>query len=136
MHHKALRDAGLLGNRKQLPKLGKILDSRDIEMAQSAAKAAKRLKDRRNVYISEKFSGDWKQPLDKLAKKTAEKHGLGWLRFRMDHKRHTNLKEMLLADCANKVMKNLTSLPKGFEKPPPKNMQLHYNYQGKRHMFI
>ena len=45
------------------------MDKRDIEMALSAAKAAKRQKDKRNVYISERFSGDWKQPLHKVVRK-------------------------------------------------------------------
>ena len=38
----------------------------------------------------------------------------------MCHKRHTNLKETLLADCSNRVMEHVTSLPKGYKKPPKK----------------
>ena len=51
-------------------------------------------------YLMSRYSGNWRTPLHKTAKKLRDKHNLKWLRVRMINKRHQNLKEMLLGDIA------------------------------------
>ena len=118
--HQALLDAGLLKIEERLPKLGELLDEREKEQISTAMKAKARKKDKRNVYISDSWSGNWKEPLHILAKKLAKKNGLGWFRARMAHKRFGNLKEMLLADCAKKVMERIIIIPHRYKVLPKK----------------
>jgi hypothetical protein len=120
--NKALRVAELLKEGKELPILGQLLDNREREMILTAAKKAERKKDSRNVYITECYSGNWRKPTHKIANRLAKKHGLGWFRPRMCYKRYTNLKEMLLADCAKKVMKCVIALPKDWNGFVPKKV--------------
>ena len=95
--------SGLLKGEAALPKLGKILDSRMEEQIASEMRKEERKKDKRNVYLMSRYSGNWRTPLHKTAKKLKDKHNLKWLRVRMINKRHQHLKEMLLGDIATKV---------------------------------
>ena len=65
---------------KKLPILGQLLDEREIEMMMTAAKKAERKKDSRNIYITEAYSGNWREPTHKIASRLAKKYGLGWFR--------------------------------------------------------
>ena len=61
-------------------------------MKLAAEKKEKRKKDRRTIYVHEKYANNWREiPLHALANKLAKKHKLP-LRFRMCHGRHMNLK--------------------------------------------
>ena len=74
---KALQVAELIREGKELPILVQLLDNREREMIVTAAKKAERRKDSRNVYITECYSGNWRQPTHKIANPLAKKHGLG-----------------------------------------------------------
>ena len=71
---KALRVAELLREATELPILGQLLDNREREMIMTAAKKAERRKDSRNDYITECYSGNWRQPTNKVANCSAKKH--------------------------------------------------------------
>ena len=108
---KALREAGLLKGKTKLPKLGKVLDTREKDKKVAAEKKEKRKKDRRTIYIHERFANNWRgTPLHATANKLAKKHKLPF-RFRMCHGRHPNLKETFIADCTKKVFTNVTYVP-------------------------
>ena len=90
---KALRGAGLLKGNTKLAKLSTV---------------QKREKDRRTIYIHERFANNWREaPLYYTSNNPAKKHKLPF-RFRMCHDRHTNLKEQFVADCTKKVFANIT----------------------------
>ena len=74
---KALRVVDLLVEAKKLPILGQLLDNRGKEMTITAAKVAERKKDSQNVYITESYSGNWREPTHRIASRLAKTHGLG-----------------------------------------------------------
>jgi len=116
--HKALQKAGYLKNSK-LPKLGEILDKRDFEMAESSIRQEEWSKDKRSVYVLESFSGHWQTPLHKTLQRLKEKYKVGWFRPRMIYKRHTNVKEMFLADLNSKIIDGIYD-----KKNSPKEVRL------------
>ena len=108
---KALREAGLLKGKTKLPKLSTVLDARETDIKTAAEKREKRRKDKRTIYIHEKYADNWRTiPLHKIANKLAKKHKLPF-RFRMCHGRHLNLKERFIADCTQKVFANVKYVP-------------------------
>jgi hypothetical protein len=120
----ALKTAGLLLPESKLPTLGKILDNREREIADAQRARQERTKDRRSVYLITKYSGHWRsRPIQETIKRLKKKYsGLGWIRTRIVHKRHNNLKEMLLGDLQSKLMRTVADgsftltkagLPKG-----------------------
>ena len=75
----SLKTAGLLKQDQQLPTLGKkILDSREREIVEAQLARAERKKDRRNVYLLTKYSGQWRTPIHKTIKRLKKKHGGQW----------------------------------------------------------
>ena len=108
---KALREAGLLKGKTKLPKLSTVLDARETDIKTAAEKREKRRKDKRTIYIHEKYANNWRTvPLHRIANKLARKHKLPF-RFRMCHGRHLNLKERFIADCTQKVFANVKYVP-------------------------
>lgn len=96
------------------------LDNRDIKMAEAIIQKDKWSKDRRGIYLLKSFTGHWHTVLHKTIKRRREKYGLGWLQLQMVYKRHTNLKEMLLANLHPKVMHGCFwyyNSPKGLKLP-------------------
>jgi cell pole-organizing protein PopZ len=118
--HDTMIKSGILKGEAALPKLGKILDSRMEEQIASEMRKEERKKDKRNVYLMSRYSGNWRIPLHKTAKKLRDKHDLKWLRVRMIHKRHQNLKEMLLGDIATKVTSGIVEA--GYAKKTKKKL--------------
>ena len=108
---KALREAGLLKGKTKLPKLSTVLDAREKDIKLAEEKKKKRRKDRRTIYIYEKYASNGHRiPLRALANNLAKKYKLTF-RFRMCHGRHSNLKERFIADCTQKVFTNVTYVP-------------------------
>ena len=106
--HANLKKAGHLRGDAQLPKLSTILDSRERERAEAEMERADWKKDsKRTIYLIKKYDGDWRSPVHKLIQKLRLKYDLKWLRVRMTHKRHMNLKEMLLGDITKKIMQGI-----------------------------
>ena len=107
--HANLEKAGhLRGDTTQLPKLSRILDSCDKVRAEAEMERANWKKDtKRTAFLIEKYDGNWRTPVHKTIKKLCEKYDLKWLRVRMTHKHHMNLKEMLLGDITRKVMRGV-----------------------------
>ena len=66
-----------------------------------------RNKDNHSTYLLARYSGHWRKPIHKTIKDLKKKRGLGWLRPRMIHKCHQNLKEMLLADINSKCRRGV-----------------------------
>ena len=91
----------------KLPTLGKVLDSREEEIAETIRKKEERKEDKRGTYIITKYSGHWRIPMHKTLKRLRAKFGMKWLRVRMCYKRHSNLKELLLGDLSNKILENV-----------------------------
>ncbi len=81
--HKALAAARLIKGDDKLPKLGRILDERDIELLESQAKREEWSKDKRNTYVIMEYEGNWRVPVRKTIDRLKEKYGLSWLRHRM-----------------------------------------------------
>lgn len=106
--HATLKKSGHLKGDSRLPKLGTILNNREREIMEAQLRKEEWKKDKRNVYILARYSGNWRTPITNTIKRLKKKYGLGWLRVRMLHKRHQNLKEMLLGDIATKVMKGVS----------------------------
>ena len=67
-------------------------------------------KPNRNVYFTVSFSKFWKKPIHKTIKKLRDRYGLKWLRVRMAHKRHQNIREIFQADLSNKLAEGLESI--------------------------
>jgi hypothetical protein len=108
--HSALQKSGYFTGEKKLPSLGQVLDNREREQMASQLRKEERKKDKRNVYVLSRWSGNWRtKPIHKTIKKLADRRGLKWLRARMVHKRHQNLKEMLLGDIQRKVSRGVVS---------------------------
>ena len=55
-----MREAELLKKNERLPKLGHVLDAREKEIKLAARKRRKR-KDKRVIYIPEKYAGKWRK---------------------------------------------------------------------------
>ena len=69
---KALRGAGLLRIKTNLPKLSTISDARKKDIELAVEKKEKRRKDKRANYIREKYANNWREvPLHVMANKLA-----------------------------------------------------------------
>ena len=70
---KASREAGLLKGKTKLPKLGTALDAREKDMEIAAGKRGRRRKDKRTIYINEKYANNWRKiPLHAMVNKLAK----------------------------------------------------------------
>ena len=55
-----MREAGLLKGKTKLPKLSTVLDAREKDIKVAAEKKEKRKKDKRTIYIHERFANNWR----------------------------------------------------------------------------
>ena len=109
----------LLRQDKKLPRLGYLFHNWEKEMAKTTAERPRRKKDKRTIYIFEKYACNFRpNQLHKIAKDLAKQYCLGWIRVRMCRTRHRSLNKMLLADCANKVMERIVYITTGLKKMP------------------
>ena len=118
--HKALREAASLKEKEQLPKVGDLLDKRDKEMAETAARAAIRNKEKINVYIYERYRGRLERTSTPNHNKVSKEMWTRFLQFRACHVQFNNLKAILLANCGKTVIKNVAYFPKGWKHNPRK----------------
>ena len=66
--HKALAAARLIKGDNKLPKLGRILDKRDIKILEAQAKREEWSKDKQNTYVVMEYEGNWRVPARKRIK--------------------------------------------------------------------